>query len=489
MRRAGWWWVVGALAGAAALVPAHLLATVPPINRDHWAIGQQSDVRHHVLGYLGLWWLLFAVTAVALLRAPRRLAVVTALVLGAAAAVVSLVHTAVLSDDLYRYAWDGGIQAAGVNPYRYSPDDAHLTSARDPWLWPTDQECLARGKSAPCTRINRPGVRTIYPPVAQLWFLLGHAVLPAAARDLGWEVLGLAVAGATSVLLVWVLHRTSRDPRWGVIWACCPVVALEAVQNAHVDALAALLVTALAAVLVTGPRTSGRAGPELGRGRTVAAAVLLTAAGLVKLYPFVLLPALFQRHRPLAWLTVAVASAVGYLPYVLGVGGGVLGYLRGYLQEEGYGEGARFQLLAVTGLNGTPVKLLAYAIVAVVLALALARRLGPPLWAAVTVFTTLLLVVTPGEPWYELLLLVLIALTGRWEWAPVIAADYVAYVTAILGGPQLLLPRGVYLTALMVGIGVTVLRRLRDRGPAAARVSGALPEPVESGPVLDEPPA
>src|SRR5712692_773247 len=31
-----------------------------------------------------------------------------------------------LSDDVYRYVWDGRVQAAGMNPYRYFPADEHL---------------------------------------------------------------------------------------------------------------------------------------------------------------------------------------------------------------------------------------------------------------------------------------------------------------------------------------------------------------------------
>jgi hypothetical protein len=273
-----------------------------------------------------------------------------------------------------------------------------------------------------------------------------------------------------------------------VLWACCPAVPLEAVQNAHVDSLAALLVAATAAVLLTARGAPGRFGPELSRRRTVVAAVLLTAAGLVKLYPFVLLPALFRRHRPLAWVVVAVLTLGAYLPYVLGVGGGVLGYLRGYLQEQGYDQGGRFTLLALTGLHGTPVKLLAYAIVGGVLLLALLRRLGPPLPAALTVFATLLLVATPGEAWYELVLLVLIALTGRWQWCLIIVADYTGYITAMLSTPHDITTRGSYLLALVVGVGVTLHQRRTERGrEPAGEVSG----PGAAGParVPDAPPA
>ncbi|MBV9078161.1 MAG: hypothetical protein JO048_11835, partial [Methylobacteriaceae bacterium] len=55
------------------------------------------------------------------------------------------------STDAYRYVWDGRVQAAGINPYRYLPSDPALASLRDGTIWP---------------RINRADYApTIYPPV------------------------------------------------------------------------------------------------------------------------------------------------------------------------------------------------------------------------------------------------------------------------------------------------------------------------------------
>ncbi|WP_287090190.1 hypothetical protein [Methylobacterium sp.] len=36
-----------------------------------------------------------------------------------------------LSSDIYRYVWDGQVQAAGINPYRYIPADPALERLRD----------------------------------------------------------------------------------------------------------------------------------------------------------------------------------------------------------------------------------------------------------------------------------------------------------------------------------------------------------------------
>src|SRR6267378_3268258 len=63
-----------------------------------------------------------------------------------------------LSDDIYRYIWDGRVQAAGINPYRYIPADSALAQLRDKEIYP---------------QINRKDyARTIYPPAAEALFFL-----------------------------------------------------------------------------------------------------------------------------------------------------------------------------------------------------------------------------------------------------------------------------------------------------------------------------
>src|SRR5215472_4804815 len=63
-----------------------------------------------------------------------------------------------LSDDIYRYVWDGRVQAAGINPYRYIPADQSLQRLRDEKIYPR----INRRDSAP----------TMYPPMAEgVYFL------------------------------------------------------------------------------------------------------------------------------------------------------------------------------------------------------------------------------------------------------------------------------------------------------------------------------
>jgi hypothetical protein len=57
-----------------------------------------------------------------------------------------------LSSDIYRYIWDGRVQIAGINPYRYVPKAPELAQLRDAAIFPN----INRASYAP----------TIYPPVA-----------------------------------------------------------------------------------------------------------------------------------------------------------------------------------------------------------------------------------------------------------------------------------------------------------------------------------
>ena len=60
------------------------------------------------------------------------------LVLGVAVAmrVMTLVAPPLLSSDIYRYVWDGRVQLAGINPYRYVPDAPDLAFLRDDAVYP-----------------------------------------------------------------------------------------------------------------------------------------------------------------------------------------------------------------------------------------------------------------------------------------------------------------------------------------------------------------
>ncbi len=367
-------------------------------------------------------WGAYAAALLCVRHVPRRTAVVVVLGLAVLLRLASVSSKAPLSDDLYRYAWDGVVQSSGTDPYRYPPDAPELRDLRDPWLWPPELADEPRQ-----TLLNRPGVLTIYPPVAEAWFWLEHQLVPLSAQDEGYELAGGVLDLAVLAVLLALLRRAGRDVRAVAVYALAPLAVLEAVQNAHVDVLAVLLVLGAVAA---------------GAARPARAALALTAAALVKVYPGLLLP-LLLRGRGSRTAVVVVATVVpvlAYLPHVLAVGVQVVGYLPGYLREERYGEGTRYLLLGLLGLSG-PVATAVVGLALVGLLVALLRTPLPLAPAAVRLLAGLFLLVTPVQPWYALLLLALVVLTGDWWALPLCAAAYPLFFATILDGPAVLAGR------------------------------------------------
>ncbi len=321
------------------------------------------------------------------------------------------------STDSARYAWDGIVQHAGISPYAHTPQSTALSGLRPDWLFPDkiDGTCdplqpryrgLGDGAQGHCTAINRPDVTTIYPPMAQLWFALVRAFVPATAQYMPFQVAGLIVSLGVTLGLVAVLRRLGRPTWWAALWAWSPLVASEAVTNSHVDLLGAALATA-GAVLVA-------------FGRPIWGGIALGAATATKLIPAIVYPPLLGRWRN--WWAIPVGIAVFgllYVPYVLTTGLDVLGYLPGYLSEEGYEDGSRFALVSLV-FKGDAATIVVGLLV--LLAAFVAWRLSDPSrpWSGeVLMIGVTFLAVSPRYPWYALLLIPFVVLSGRWEWSAI----------------------------------------------------------------------
>lgn len=337
------------------------------------------------------------------------------------------------SDDVYRYVWDGRVQAAGIDPYRYAPLDPALAGLRDPVLFPGGRACstdhpAGAGYLEPdCTLINRPEVATIYPPVAEASFWLvsrfGGLSRSGGVSAIGGGrggVLAFQIAGALAAAGVGLLVLRRAGPARAAVWCWCPPVLTGAVNDAHVDGLAVLLT--VGGLLAAGSSRPFRAGGLVG------------AAVAVKITPAVVLPALVRSRWVRVGLAVVAVVALSYLPHVLALGPRVLGYLSGYLSEEGYDGGNRFLLLADV-LGPQHARAAAVALLAV-LAAAAAWRSDPraPERSALLLAGGSLFVATPAYPWYGLLAIALGALAGRPRWVAVSLAPALAYSAVDLPG-------------------------------------------------------
>lgn len=447
---------------ATAALLAGLTASVVTAVRTEGML----DGRGRILLWNGIAWALFAAAAWTVRKVPVRAATVLVLAGGAVVAVAGLTAPPSTSTDMYRYAWDGKVQAAGLSPYDHPPVAPELARLRESWLFPPQTACqnptLVRklklyAADGVCTRINRPTVHTIYPPVAEGWFAAVHELSPDGSRHKALQAGGAVLAMGTTVALLVVLRRRGRDPRAAALWAWCPAVPVEAVNNAHVDALGVLLT-----VLALGTAAGARRGALLG------------AAIAVKLYPVLALPGILSGLRPRQAVRVLLLAIVvitfAYLPYVLASDAGVLGYLPGYLHEEGYQSGSvrRFALLRV--VLPDPAAGPAAAVMLLLTALYVLRRGDParPWSGALLVTGTALLLTSPAYSWYALLVVALVALDGRWEWLAIPAAGAVLYIGGEPWGNYAYLQSLSYgAAALTVLAGAAVRTRFARKRPAS----------------------
>jgi rSAM/selenodomain-associated transferase 1 len=338
------------------------------------------------------------------------------------------------SSDMYRYVWDGIVQHAGVNPYRYVPGDAALSFLRAPYQDVFDN-------------INRRDyAHTIYPPVAQMVYWLVTFVSPTVigmkAAMVGFECVGV---GAMLALL----RAMGRRREEIVMYAWCPLLVWEIAGAGHVDAVVIAFVSLTLLFRY--------------RDQRWLTALFFALAVFTKFYPIVLLPAVYVRRD---WKLPAVLVAVGAAGYAVysSVGLGVFGFLSGYSKEEGIDSGARFFLLdwaqRVKGLESLPVSAYGVFCIAVLGGLSVwawrnamvervvtathvsEARHGAPkfLRAAMMLGFAMMLLFSPHYPWYIVWLVPLLVLVPSLPLLAYVLGFFYLFTTQLADpGPKMFL--------------------------------------------------
>jgi hypothetical protein len=189
------------------------------------------------------------------------------------------------SEDVYRYLWDARIAAAGIDPYRYSPDAPELKSFRDQQIYPM---------------LNSKPYVTAYPPLSQALFrlsfeLFGPSVIAMKALFSLLEFL--------SLLLAWrilLAFKTSLQPLLLMAWN--PFFIFEFSHSGHSDSSMIFLVLLAVFLIHKSKNTLGMAA--------------FSGAILSKLHPALWLPVCARRT---GWKAVTVCLGV--------VAAGVLAYI------------------------------------------------------------------------------------------------------------------------------------------------------------------
>ena len=378
----------------------------------HFVIGFGLVAMYQALLYLVAVW-------VVLNRPVNRWTFAIILACAAGCRLVCLFSPPFLSTDIFRYVWDGRVQAAGINPYRYIPADPHLAFLRDLDIYP---------------HINRRDyAHTVYPPGAQMLFLLITRI----GTSVRWMKTGMVGLEAITIwALVKLLTALGLSREQVLIYAWHPLLIWEVASSGHVDG-AALPLIALALLFYV-------------RHKPTATGIALAAATLVKLYPIALFPALYRRSDWRDWKMPAVVAGIVAAAYAcyLSVGWHVLGFLPEYAKEEGLESGSRYFLLTLArhGLHWEALPTAAFYGFAALLLLGLA------VWAWVTsevsplaairccfvIAAVFMLLFSSHYPWYYLWLLPFLSLIPYVPMLYFITASFYLYTTQLANpGPAM----------------------------------------------------
>ena len=195
-----------------------------------WQIRLLGDVRWHLGAFYGWFALAFVIYLAALWIIRRmerahdgtppswKLPLAVVLLAAAAFRLMMIGATPVLSDDIYRYQWDGRVQLAGIDPYRYPPNDPALATLRN----------------EASTHINFPHLRTVYPPLTQQAFRFGAWLGPTLTSQ---KAIFVGVELITLLCLLLILHRRGKSLLWVAAYAWHPLTVLEVAGSGHNDAL------------------------------------------------------------------------------------------------------------------------------------------------------------------------------------------------------------------------------------------------------------
>jgi hypothetical protein len=143
-----------------------------------------------------------------------------------------------LSDDIYRYLWDGWVGRHGINPYCYPPNSHEIAWLRDIYY----------------PGINHKHIPTIYPPFMQIVFTLADK----ASHSINFMKSVFIIFDLLTLFIIYkILVLKDKNPLLILIYAWNPLILIEFSSSAHNDSLAIfLLVLSLYLLLLKRSRLS-----------------------------------------------------------------------------------------------------------------------------------------------------------------------------------------------------------------------------------------
>ncbi len=189
-----------------------------------------------------------------------------------------------LSDDVYRYLWDGLQTLSGNNPYTLPPDTARAF---------TDAMILLRQK------VNHSDLITIYPPASQVIFAVGAFL---GKNIFGIKALIVLMDLLTCFLIIRLLSALDIKPYKAVLYAWHPLPVIEIAYSGHIDGAGFLFLFSaiLLFFLKPDPNFSLKGKHEICDFSIIphlSAGFLFSFSVLIKYFPLIFLPGLMIPGR------------------------------------------------------------------------------------------------------------------------------------------------------------------------------------------------
>lgn len=131
-----------------------------------------------------------------------------------------------LSDDIYRFIWDGQLIINGENPFDYLPSELIQSEKKIPGITQALYE-----------RLNSPEYYTIYPPIAQLVNVIAVSLFPNSwwGSAIVMKLFLLSFEVGNILLLKKLLEAFNLPSKNLLLYALNPLIIVEVVGNLHFE--------------------------------------------------------------------------------------------------------------------------------------------------------------------------------------------------------------------------------------------------------------
>ena len=285
-----------------------------------------------------------------------------------------------LSEDIYRYLWDGKLINEGFNPYSYVPGSKELVSLRD-----LEYEM-----------INHKDIGTPYGPLAMMIFALAQRIMD----SVYFMKIPFILFDCLSILLILrMLSRSGLSRNNVIVYAWNPLVLMEVAGSGHSDSLGVLIL--LATIY------------SVQLSKSWVASIGFAFAFLAKYFALLFLPAILKHLRKTDWILTAIILVAGFLPFAEHLETHILNIIA--VGSAWQFNDSIFSLLVFITRSLYLSKLIVIAIL-VLLAAIVWRSQWPPVKSAMVMIGGTLMLTTTVQPWYLLWLIPFLCFSLNRAW-------------------------------------------------------------------------